>query len=42
MRGPVVDIPIVLVEEQVVLLELVKGHCSEVVVGEGGAEEIGF
>lgn len=42
LRGPVVDVPVVFVEEEVVLLELGGGHGDEVGGGEGGEEEVGF
>ncbi len=42
LRGPVVDVPVVFVEEEVVLLELGRRHAAEVGVGEGGEEEIRF
>jgi hypothetical protein len=42
LRGPVVDIPVVFVEEGVELLELGGGHGAEVGVGEGGEEEVAF
>lgn len=40
LRGPVVDVPVVLVEEQVVFCELGAGHAGEVRGGEGGEEEV--
>ncbi len=42
LRGPVVDVPVVLVEEEVVLFELLGRHVGEVGVGEGGEEEVTF
>lgn len=42
LRGPVVNIPVVLVEEQVVLLKLGRGHGLEMGLGEGGEDEVGF
>jgi hypothetical protein len=38
--GPVVDVPVVLVKEKIVLLKLLGGHCLEVAIGEGGHEEV--
>jgi hypothetical protein len=42
LRCPVVDVPVVFVEEEVVLLEEGLGHVGEVSVGEGAEEEITF
>ena len=42
MSSPIVDIPIILVEEDIVLLQLRGGHLGEVVVREGGEEEVTF
>lgn len=39
---PVVDVPVVLVEEEVVLVEEWTGECGQVRGGEGGEEEVGF
>ena len=39
---PVVDVPVVFVEEAVVGVELGPGHVCEVGVGEGGEEEVTF
>lgn len=39
---PVVDVPVVFVEEEVVLGELGFGHGLEVFGGEGGEEEVAF
>jgi len=38
--GPVVDVPVVLVKEKVVLLKLLGGHGFEVAIGKGGHEEV--
>ena len=40
LRGPVVDIPVILVKEKIVLLQLRRRHRSEMCVGEGGEQEI--
>lgn len=40
--GPVVDIPVVLIEEMVVLSELRGVHVLEAGGGEGGEEQVGF
>lgn len=40
LRRPVVDVPVVLVEEQVVLVKLCGRHGGEVGGGEGGEEEV--
>ncbi len=42
LSGPIVDIPIVLIQEEVVLLELLRRHLCKVGVCEGGEEEITF
>lgn len=42
LRGPVVDVPVVLVEQQVVLVEQRRGERRQVLGGEGGEEEVGF
>lgn len=42
LRSPVVDVPVVLVEERVKLLQLGGRHGAEVGVGEGGQEQIAF
>lgn len=42
LSGPVVNVPVVFVEEEVVLLELFGGHGLEVGLGEGGEDEVGF
>ena len=42
MRGPVVNVPVVLVEEEVVLGEEVGGHGGEFGRDEGGEEEVGL
>lgn len=42
LGGPVVNVPVVFVEEAVVFGELGGGHLGEVGGGEGGEEEVGF
>ena len=42
MCSPIVDIPVVLVKEDVVLLELLRCHAGQVRISEGGEEEITF
>ena len=42
LRGPVVDVPVVFVEEGVELLQLGGGHGAEVGVGEGGQQQVAF
>jgi hypothetical protein len=42
LRGPVVNIPIVLIEETVVLVEELGGQRGEVSSCEGGKKKIGF
>lgn len=42
LRAPVVYVPVVFVEELVVLVELGEGEVGEVFVGKGGQEEVGF
>lgn len=42
LRCPVVDVPVVLVEERVELLQLGGRHGAEVGVGEGGQEQVAF
>lgn len=42
MRRPVVDVPVVFVEEEVVFAHLGERHGGEVCGGEGGEEQIGF
>ena len=42
LRGPVVDVPVVFVEEGVELLQLGGRHGAEVGVGEGGEEQVAF
>ena len=42
LRCPVVDVPVVFVEEEVVLAELGVCHAGEVDGCEGGEEEVGF
>lgn len=39
---PVVDIPVVFIEEEIILLELFRGHVWEMGIGEGGEEEVTF
>ena len=40
LGGPVVDVPVVLVEEEVVLLQELGGHRGQLGVGEGAEEEV--
>lgn len=40
LSGPVVDVPVVLVEEVVVLVEEVRRESGEIGRGKGGEEEI--
>lgn len=42
LRGPVVDVPVVLVEEAVELGHLVAGHGGQVRVREGGQKQVGL
>lgn len=42
LRGPVVDVPVVLVEEEVVLVEELGGERLQVCRGEGGQQEVGL
>ena len=40
LRGPVVDVPVIFVEEEIVLLEKLRGHGRELGVGEGAHKKI--
>ncbi len=42
LSGPIVNIPIVLIQEEVVLLKLLRRHLCKVGVCEGGEEQITF
>lgn len=42
MRRPVVDVPVVFVEEGVILGHLLARHRGQVLVCEGGEEEVCF
>jgi hypothetical protein len=42
LGGPVVDIPVILVEKKVILAELGGGHRWKIDGGEGGEEEVRF
>jgi hypothetical protein len=42
LRGPVVDVPVVFVEEGVELLQLGGRHGAEVGVGESGQQQVAF
>lgn len=42
LRGPVVNVPVIFVQKQVVLLELFGRHGAEVGGGEGGEDQVGF
>lgn len=42
LGGPVVNVPVVLVKEEVVFAHLGEGHVGEVRGGEGGQKEVRF